>query len=80
MLNENENHKVDKKVDGTTLEQVKYLGQTITADGRSDTAIRQRIEIATQNFLNMSDVLTARNIEIETRKRLARSYVLSTGM
>ena len=26
----------------------------------------------------MSDVLTSRNIEIETRKRLARCYVLST--
>ena len=75
------NPKVDIKVDGTTLEQVetlKYLGQTITSDGRSDTAIRQRIEIPRQTFLNMSDVLTARNIEIETRKRLARCYVLST--
>ena len=75
------NPKVDIKVDGTTLEQVetfKYLGQTTTPDGRSDTAIRQRIEIARQTFLNMSDVLTSRNIEIETRKRLARCYVLST--
>ena len=76
-----ENPKVDINVDGNTLEQVeifKYLGQTITSDGRSDTAIRQRIEIVRQTFLNMSDVLTARNIEIETRKRLARCYVLST--
>ena len=76
-----ENPKVDIKVDGNTLEQVetfKYLGQTITSDGRSDTAIRQRIEIARQTFLNMSDVLTAKNIEIETRKCLARCYVLST--
>ena len=29
-------------------------------------------------FLNMSDVLTARNIYIETRKRLARCYALLT--
>ena len=75
-----EHPKVDIKVDGTILEQVetfKCLGQTITSDGRSDTAIRQRIEIARQTFLNMSDVLTSRNIEIETRKRLARCYVLS---
>ena len=75
------NRKVDIKADGTTLEQVetfKYLGQTITSDGRSDTAIRQRIEIARQTFLNMSDVLTSRNIEIETRKRLTRCYALST--
>ena len=68
-------------MDGTTLEQVqtfRYLGQANTADGRSDTAIRQRIEIARQTFLNMSDVLTARKIEIEARKRLARCYGLST--
>ena len=30
------------------------------------------------DFTNMSDVLAARNVEIETRKRLARCYVLST--
>ena len=80
IIREPENPQVDIKVDGTTLEQVqtfKYLGRTITSDGRSDTAIRQRIEIARQTFLNMSGVLTARNIEIETRKRLARCYVLS---
>ena len=61
------NPKVNIKVDGTTLEQVetfKYLGQTITSDGRSDTAIRQRIEIARQTFLNMSDVLTARTLRL----------------
>ena len=53
------NPKVDIKVDGTALEQMetfKYLGQTITSDGRLDTAIRQRIEIARQTVLNMSDV------------------------
>ena len=35
---------VSVKVDGETLEQVqsfKYLGQTITADGKTDTEIRQ---------------------------------------
>ena len=55
IIREPENPQVDIKVDGTTLEQVqtfKYLGQTITSDGRSDTAIRQRIEIARQTFLN----------------------------
>ena len=59
IIREPENPQVDIKVDGTTLEQVqtfKYLGQTITADGRSDTAIRQRIEIARQTFINMSDI------------------------
>ena len=76
-----ENPKVDIKVDETAIEQVetfKYLGQTITSDSRSYTAMKQCIEIARQTLLNMSDVLTARGIEIETRKRLARCHVLST--
>ena len=73
--------KVDIKVVGTTLEQMntfKYTGQTITSDGRTDMAIRQRMEIARQTFLPMSDVLTATSVEIETRKYLARCYVLYT--
>ena len=73
--------KVDIKVDGISLEQVqtfKYFGKTITSDARSDTATRQHIEISRQTFLIMSDVLTARNLEIETRKRLARCHDLST--
>ena len=37
IIRDPESPKVDVKVDGTTLEQVetfKYLGQTITSDGR----------------------------------------------
>ena len=44
-----ENPKFDIEVDGATLEQVetfKNLGKAITPDGGSDTALRQRIEIA----------------------------------
>ena len=35
------------------------------------------MEIARQTFLRRCDVLKAKNIEIETRKRLARCYLLS---
>ena len=43
--------KIENKVDRTTLEQVKmikYLEKMIKSDGRSETAIRQRIEMAIQ--------------------------------
>ncbi len=69
------------KVDGIRLEQVekfKYLGHIITDDGRSDNEIRRRIEIARKNFINMKDVLTTRRLNLETRKRIMRCYVLST--
>ena len=54
------------------------MGQQITEDGRSDTEIRKRIEIARQSFINMKSVLTSRKLKIETKKRLIRCYVLST--
>ena len=79
--NINEECKVSIKVEGKELEQVKsytYLGQQITEDGRSDTEIRKRIEIARQSFINMKSVLTSRKLKIETKKRLIRCYVLST--
>ena len=58
-------------VNGINLEQVKqfkYLGQLITDDGRTDTEIRRRIEIARKNFMNMKDALTTRRLRIETKK------------
>ena len=69
------------KVNGKTLEQVKkyvYLGHLITEDGRCDQEIRRRIEIARAAFIKMKNVLTSRKVEIETRKRLIRCYILST--
>ena len=58
-------------VNGINLEQVKqfmYLGQPITDDGKTDTEIRRRIEIAYKNFMNMKDTLTSRRLRIETKK------------
>ena len=75
------NMKINIAVNGAILEQVKafkYLGQTIAENGSTDTEIRKRIEIARKSFVNMSDVLTSKSLKIETRKRMARCYVLST--
>ena len=70
--------KVNISVEGRPLEQVEsyvYLGQLITEDGRE---IRRRIEIARKEFINMKNILTSRKLNIETRKRIIRCYILST--
>ena len=41
-----------------------------TEDGKSESEIKQRIEIARGAFENMSKVLTNGSININTRKRL----------
>ena len=76
-----EDCKIDISVDGKILEQVKqylYLGHIITEDGRCETEIRRRLEIARTNFMNMKNLLTARVLRLETRKKLIRCYILST--
>ena len=63
------------------MEQVakfKYLGQWITEDGRCDTEVKCRIEIARSIFIKMRDVFCSRSIALPLRKRMVRCYVLST--
>ena len=42
--------------------QVNGRGQAMTTDGRTNTAMRQRIEIVRQSFLNMSDIFKERTL------------------
>ena len=73
--------KIQIKVDGKILEQVEsyvYLGQIITEDGKCEVEIRRRIAIARSNFMNMKNLLTARVLHLNTRKKLIRCYILST--
>ena len=73
--------KIEIKVDDKTLEQVKqylYLGHIITEDGKCEVEIRRRIEIARSNFLGMKNLLTTRNLHLNTRKKLIKCYILST--
>ena len=63
------------RVNGTNLEQaeqLKYLGQLIIEDGKTDTDIKRRIATARKNFMNMKDTLTSRRLSLETKKRLVR--------
>ena len=54
-----------------------YLGHMVSNDGRSDIEIKRRIEIARNAFINMSRMLTSREISVETRKRLVKCYIWS---
>ena len=55
----------------------KYLGSSITSDGRSDRDTRCRIGQAKQAFMDMSNLLCARNIGLRARKRLLKCYIWS---
>ena len=73
--------KANITIDGTPIEQVTnmvYLGHMVSDNGKSDIEIKRRIEIARNAFINMSKVLTSRDISIETRKRVVKCYIWST--
>ena len=48
------------------VEKFKYLGSTITSDGRNDTEIKIRIGMAKDAFQKMEKVIKNKNITIET--------------
>ena len=66
------------RIDGEPIEQVesfKYLGQTITQDGRCETEVRMRIAMAKAAFREKQNLLCARNTSISLRKRIMKAYV-----
>jgi len=68
---------------GNRKEQVnifKYLGIIISNDGRSENEIKSRIGQAKKAFLLKSKLLTSKNVDLRTRKRLTKTYVWSTTL
>ena len=68
-------------LDGAEIKQTAnmvYLGHMMTEDGKNETEIKRRIEIARSAFYNMSKILTSRSIKVETKKRLVKCYIWST--
>jgi len=66
--------------EGEKIKQVdkfKYLGFMVTPDGRCDTEIQKRIAIAKNTFNKMSSLLKNRNISMDTKMRIIKSYVWS---
>ena len=58
------------------VEKFKYLGSTITSDGRNDAEIKIRIGMAKDAFQKMEKVIKNKNITIETRNRILQCYVI----
>ena len=66
-------------INNETIKQVdklKYLGSTITSDGRNDADIKTRIGMAKDAFQKMDKVIKNKNITIETRNRILQCYVI----
>ena len=66
--------------DGVNLENVtqfKYLGQTVTADGRNESEINIRIAMSKGRFQQMYRVFTSCQISVTLRLRLLNCYVYS---
>ena len=68
-------------IDGAAINQVqqfKYLGQTISDDGKCDAEITKRIEIARGAFNSLKGVLLSSVISLNTKKRIVACYIWST--
>ena len=69
------------EIDGIEIKQVEkfeYLGSLKTSDAKSDQEIKRRNGIAKTAFKSMSNVLTARKINNQTKLRLIKCYIWST--
>ena len=67
-------------VNSMQIEQMnnfKYLGSRITSYGRSDMDIKCRIGQAKQTFMDMRNVLCARNLGFRVRTHLLKCYIWS---
>ena len=59
------------------VQKFKYLGYTLTSDGKCRTEIKKRIVIAKASFQKMSTILKNRNISFSTKLRVLKTYVWS---
>ena len=59
------------------VQKFKYLGYTLTSDGKCKTEIKKRIAVAKDSFQKMSPILKSRNISFSTKLRVLKTYVWS---
>lgn len=67
-------------MNGQQLEEVanfKYLGATLTKDGRSTTEIKTRLAMATSAMAKLNNIWKSREISFSTKFKLYRALVLS---
>ena len=78
-----EGKQLDIKVDNQSLglvDKFKYLGTQISNDGKPDTEITNRINIAKSKFSSMSKLLTSKRLSIPTKLKILKCYVFSIFM
>ena len=74
------NPKCKVEINGEVIKQVqkfKYLGYTITSDGRCNTEIKRRIAIAKDCFTKMKSIFRNHDISMTTKFRVLKAYVWS---
>ena len=80
MVNSTSNTTAQIYMNGQELEVVdsfKYLGSTLTKDGRSSTEIKTRLALATSALSKLSKIMRSKDITLPTKLKLFRSLVLS---
>jgi len=72
--------KVNIQINGVKIEQVqsfKYLGSTLTEDGRCETEIKVRIALAKEAFSKRKELLTKR-FSIRVKKKIVKTLIWTT--
>ena len=67
-------------MNGETLETVdkfKYLGPTLTKDGKSEMEIKMRLKTSNSALVNLSTIWKSRSISLLTKIHLYKSLILS---
>ena len=62
------------------VNEFNYLGSKITNDGRSSREILSRIAQAKNAFYKKKNLFTARNISLDVRKQMLKTYVWSVAL
>ena len=81
MVNSGVNTTVQISMNGQQLEEVmafKYLGATLTKDGRSTAEIKIRLAIATASMVKLNKIWSSKDYKLRHKNKLYKTLVLST--
>ena len=81
MVNSGDNATAQISMNGQQLEEVmafKYLGATLTKDGRSSAEIKIRLAIAIASMVKLNKIWSSKDVSFSTKIKLYKTLVLST--
>ena len=81
MINSGDNTTVQISMNDQQLKEVmafKYLGDTLTKDGRSTAEIKIRLAIATASMAKLNKIWSSKDITFATKIKLYKTLVLFT--